>query len=223
MPQLNPTLYQALEATFGSVSVTNDGQPRQVLTLPDWQDGGRLRSQVTSSGEQYRVNCPHCEDTRKRLYISYQWAVPDDEGHDNLHLVKCFNENCLASRPRQQALLNRVYPLGRERVALAPSTPVPAPPPFVPALPDGVLVPLDRLPEAHAAVQYLLQRNFDPAAVWQTWQVQFCELSVSAQPSPSRRLVIPIYAADTSLAGWQARFVGECPYGIRPSIYRARA
>ena len=58
MPHLNPTLYQALQAAFGSVSVTNDGQPRQVLTLPDWQDGGRLRSQVVASGEQYRVELP---------------------------------------------------------------------------------------------------------------------------------------------------------------------
>ena len=60
MPQLNPTLYQALQAAFGSVSVTGDDQPRQVHTLPDWQDGGRLRSEVVASGEQYRVNCPYC-------------------------------------------------------------------------------------------------------------------------------------------------------------------
>ena len=41
--------------------------------------------------------------------------------------------------------------------------------------------------------------------------MQFCELSVSAQPNPSRRLVIPIYDADERLAGWQARYVGDCP------------
>ena len=46
---------------------------------------------------------------------------------------------------------------------------------------------------------------------WETWWVQFCELSVGAQPNPSRRLVIPIYDAEERLAGWQARFVGECP------------
>ena len=112
-------------------------------------------------------------------------------------------------------LLKRVYPLGRERCqALAPPSPVPPPPPFVPCLPDGILVPLDRLPEAHPAVAYLRQRNFDPAALWETWQVQFCELSVSAQPNPSRRLVIPIYDAEQRLAGWQARYVGECPDSV---------
>ena len=58
---------------------------------------------------------------------------------------------------------------------------------------------------------YLRQRNFDPAALWETWRVQFCELSVGAQPNPSRRLVIPIYDADQRLAGWQARYVGDCP------------
>lgn len=214
MPQLNPTLYQALQAAFGSVCVTNDLQPRQVLTLPDWQDGGRLRSQVVASGEQYRVNCPYCEDTRQRLYFNYEWAVCDpDTGNDNLHLVKCFNENCAASAQRQRELLHRVYPLGRERLAgMAPPSPATPPPqPFVPSLPDGILVPVDRLLEAHTARAYLRKRNFDPVALWETWWVQFCELSVGAQPNPSRRLIIPIYDADERLAGWQARFVGECP------------
>ena len=149
---------------------------------------------------------------RQRLYFNYQWAVRDSEtGNDNLHLVKCFNENCVSTRERQQDLLKRVYPLGRERNAgLALPSSVP-PPPFVPTLPDGILVPLDQLPDAHPAFQYLRQRNFDPAALWETWRVQFCELSVGAQPNPSQRLVIPIYDADQRLAGWQARFVGDCP------------
>ena len=211
MCQLNPTLYQALQAAFGSVSVTNNGQPRQVLTLPDWSNGGRLRSQVVASGEQYRVDCCYCNDTRQRLYFNYEWAIPDGP-NDNIHLVKCFNENCVATRERQQDLLHRVYPLGRERYqAPVQSVVVPPPPPFVPTLPSGILVPLDRLPEAHAARAYLRQRNFDPAALWATWQVQYCELSVSAQPNPSQRLVIPIYDADQRLAGWQARYVGDCP------------
>ena len=216
MPHLNPDLYQALTVSFTSVSVSGDNELRQVLTLPDWQDGGRLRSQVVASGEQYRVDCPYCNDTRQRLYFSYQWAVSDPDGNDNLHLVKCFNEDCLASKPRQQDLLKRVYPLGRERRAgLAPPVAMPSPQPFVPSLPDGILVPVDQLPDAHPAVAYLRQRNFDPAAIWEAWQVRFCELSVSARPSPTQRLIIPIYALEsqtvTRLAGWQARYVGDCP------------
>jgi hypothetical protein len=213
MPYLNPDLHQALTVAFTDVSVTSDGELRQVQTLPDWQDGGRLRSQVVASGEQYRVNCCYCNDTRQRLYFSYQWAQPDD-GSDNLHLVKCFNEDCLATRARQKALLKRVYPLGRERCPSPLAVPAVTPAPFVPSLPDGILVPLDALADAHPAVAYLRQRNFDPAALWETWQVQFCELSVTARPSPSQRLVIPIYTLEsqtvTRLAGWQARYVGEC-------------
>lgn len=216
MCHLNPGLYQALTAAFTDVSVTNNGERRQVITGPDWQDGGRLRSHVVASGEQYRVDCCYCGDTRKRLYFNYQWAVSDPEtGNDNLHVVKCFNEDCVATRQRQQDLLNRVYPLGRERCqALPQASQVPLPAPYVPSLPDGVLVPLDQLPGAHDAVTYLAQRNFDPAAIWDAWQVQFCELSVSAQPSPSRRLVIPIHDAERHLAGWQARYVGDCPDSI---------
>ena len=153
-------LYQALQTAFGSVSVTNDGQPRQVLTLPDWQDGGRLRSQVVASGEQYRTNCPYCGDERQRLYFNYEWAVPDHDGHDNLHLVKCFNENCVADRQRQKDLLKRVYPLGRERCqAPVQSVVVPLPPPFVPTLPSGILVPVDqlpkRMPQAHTCANVI--------------------------------------------------------------------
>jgi DNA primase len=48
--------------------------------------------------------------------------------------------------------------------------------------------------------------------------VQFCELSVSARPSPTQRLVIPIYTLEspavTRLAGWQARYVGNCPDSV---------
>ena len=113
MPHLNPDLHQALTAAFRDVSVSSQGELRQVQTLPDWQDGGRLRSLVVASGEQYGVNCPYCGDTRRRLYFSYQWAVRDpDSGNDNLHLVHCHNENCVATRPRQRELLHRVYPLG---------------------------------------------------------------------------------------------------------------
>ena len=113
MPQLNPDLYQALQAAFGSVSVTNDGQPRQVLTLPDWQDGGRLRSQVVASGEQYRVELSVIATTRANASTSTTMGrAADPDGNDNLHLVKCFNENCVATRERQRDLLKRVYPLG---------------------------------------------------------------------------------------------------------------
>ena len=45
--------------------------------------------------------------------------------------------------------------------------------------------------------------------------MQFCELSVTAKPSPTQRLVIPIYTLEsqtvTRLAGWQARYIGDCP------------
>ena len=165
MPHLNPDLYQALQAAFGSFSVANEGELRQVLTLPDWQNAGRLRAQVVASGEQYRTNCCYCGDERQRLYFSYQWAERDPDGNDNLHLVHCHNENCVASRERQRDLLKRVYPLGRERRAgfAPPAGATPQPQPFVPALPDGILVPLDQLSAAHAASAYLLQRNFDPS------------------------------------------------------------
>ena len=208
MPYLNPGLHQALTTVFTTVTTTNDGELRQVQSLPDLQDGGRLRSQVTAGGEQYCTDCCYCNDTRQRLYFSYQWAQRDGDS-DNLHLVKCFNENCVATKPRQGDLFKRVYPLGRQcrQTPLQLST-VPPPAPFVPALPDGILVPLDQLTDAHTASAYLRQRNFDPAAVWETWQVRFCELSVTARPSPTQRLVIPVYALESQTVTAPGRLAG---------------
>ena len=114
MDPLNPRLFRALQATFrGGVEIANQGQRRSVVYLPDWRHGGKLTAHPSDSGEEYRVNCVFCNDTRKRLYFSYQWGERDPRtGQDNLHLVHCFNEDCLQGGMWRKNCITRCIPRG---------------------------------------------------------------------------------------------------------------
>ena len=108
MPQLNPDLYQLSKP------------PLAVSALPTTSSLGRSKPCPTGRmvGGCARRWCPVGSSTasialiatipRQRLYFNYEWAVPDPDGHDNLHLVKCFNENCVAMRERQRDLPTRL-------------------------------------------------------------------------------------------------------------------
>lgn len=73
----------------------------------------RLKFRIIEWGESYRVNCPFCTNMRHRLYVSHRWAVDDRETRDdNMHLVKCFNDDCVSNRESQKQLHAMVYPLG---------------------------------------------------------------------------------------------------------------
>src|SRR4051794_18793914 len=71
---------------------------------------GDLRLQVDHFGEQYRVCCPFCPDTRKRLYINHRWGLFDERTRSkNLWLAKCYNEDCLKCSLRRRSLYNDVF------------------------------------------------------------------------------------------------------------------
>jgi len=77
MPPLNPTLYDVLRSQFGTVRISNQGQPRRVQELPDPVRFGRFQTRALVKGEQYHVDCPLCGDRRGRLYFSYLFGTPD--------------------------------------------------------------------------------------------------------------------------------------------------
>jgi hypothetical protein len=214
---LNPTLYQALVARFGAVKVYKQGQPNTTRPSPNWHRQGRLQNRVVEAGEYYAVRCPYCGDQRFRLWINHGWGVRDPlSGNDNLHLAKCFNEDCLDNRPRQLQLQRMLDPFDDEvgGVVVAPAAAADewATPPSEPTLPDGS-VPINELPSGHPAVAYLQGRNFDVQELWERWQVRYCEHSPLSTPPLRQRLVIPIFRpggpADVTpqLAGWAARAI----------------
>lgn len=229
MSVLNPDLYTALQRCFRDVNISNPGERATVTRFPDWSREGRMKTTVTG-GEYYYVDCPFCNDTRKRLGIHHYWATDDDGAvcKEDLHLAYCFNEDCLATREDQLLLYDMVFPLGRW------SRGVPRPVVTESDVVDNILAegqPKISLPrglvsanhstKAAAAGEYLRERGFNPYELWRRWRVCYCHYDADAQPRICRRIVIPVYAfpamstADAPdadepiLAGWQARVIED--------------
>jgi len=219
---LNPVLFSRLEKTFRYVGIVNPGVPIQIVHKPDWlHRNGRLRAEVITNGETYKVDCPFCTDTRTRLCICHRWSVEDEKTRDDmLHLVKCFNEDCVASRPKQKELHAMVFPNGR----FGRDMQIQVKPVEIHVIPSErttfelpEVEPLSELPERHPAIRYLRKRRFRPDVLERKWGVAYCDSNNDVSPPFwDRRIVIPVYSfgpifsADHSkprLAGWQARMV----------------
>ena len=99
MKPLNPYLYKLLKDHFGHVRVSNTGVA-QVGEYHKSAFGAEKRLELVEPGEYYQVCCPHCNDTRFRLYINHMWGRNDKLGNRNLWLAVCYNENCLANYER---------------------------------------------------------------------------------------------------------------------------
>lgn len=200
---LNAQLYHLLKHRFGQVRIANEGQADQITA------NGR----VGIRGEQYRVCCPYCFDTRYRLYISYRWSPSDRATRNSAY---CHNEHCdlrdLAEdlKPYVGAFKGLVVTgegghIGGFRAVNLP----------------GACVPLSELPGDHPAVRYVVQRGFDPRELVADWGVQFC----TDHPSSliGNRLIIPFNWED-KLVGWQARAIGlaEIKYYTMPGLQKNR-
>ncbi len=212
-PALNPALYDALKSRFKQVRISNQGIP-QVAQYSRRINPRRNRKNdcwylnLIEPGEYYQVCCPYCHDTRFRLYVNHRWGVKDEEGSRNLWMAICYNENCLNSVERPQQLYDELtdrtcHVLDNARVLdngeeFDPSKIVMDWP--------GPVTRVDKLPENHKAVQYLLSRNFDPEKIGRFYNVHYCHDSFRWLARD--RLIIPVYA-DKVLKGWQARYVGE--------------
>lgn len=217
---LNPGLFSSLKRAFRSVKIAKDGQPAQ-FTVEDGLTGGSFaKIKRGLGGEEYRVCCPFCSDTRHRLWINHRYGTTDElSGAEFGHgLVKCFNDGCdlnlqsadaAARKERQTELKVMLSPfLRRSLMADRVQIVVEPPKPRKAVLPETV-VPLDTLPPYHPANHYLLDRGYsDPARLARTWGLMYCPSD--PHPLVTNRIIIPVYY-DGMLAGWQARYIGEPP------------
>jgi len=218
MPALNPKLFNALERTFGHVTIANQGLQSAVRHSPNWLRGGKLRADVTSGGEYYRVNCPFCGDTRKRLWFHHMWGTKDEKTNQEfVHLVNCYNEECIDCRDRQIQLSEMVFAYGRE--AATPLKNTASPVTTSQANQSPIRLPTGRVPindprcPAHAKA-YLEERGFDVDELWERWKVSYSSMSSDCSPRIKDRIVIPVYHPKRRLlaeknkvvlVGWQAR------------------
>ncbi len=205
---LNPKLFLKLSNHFanrGGVRIS--GQGRQA-TITHKSVGGKCTSRV-KGGEYYRVNCPHCGDTRHRLWVSYLYGTLDPvTDRQMVHLAVCYNENC---DPAQIRDLVSGTPLLGGAVALSPIQSVQRDTP----IPEVVRGPgntmrLTDLPDYHEARTYLTGRGYDPVELDKQWGVRYCYQSDLTMAEG--RIIFPVWDdwdGEMKLVGWQARMPGE--------------
>jgi hypothetical protein len=233
----NTQLHYKLQVLFGDVRVANAGEERLVVDKV-YRHGGQeiTLTETVRAGEEYFIDCPFCNDTRKRLAVNHNYGVWDEERESwNEHLLYCFNEGCHKDynnrhhfytrvmvcafhlrRPNagfQTAAQGRGHSFGLHQRKESVESLYPA------RLPQN-LVPVNQLHPDHPAAVYLRKRGFDPDDLTKSWQVSYCESDPTCSPAIYHRIIIPVYQpmevvpatgemADEILAGWQARAVGD--------------
>lgn len=173
MSVLNPGLYHRLKNKFGTVKIANDGQ-EMIAESFIHPITGKPHFDFAQRGEQYRICCPYCTDTRFRLYISHRWGTKDDLGRKLTFLAKCFNEDCLADSRNRSDLVDELEALHggleTERIRRGTKTSEAAAEKSWP----GKVIGLDQLSEQHKARHYVTSRGFDPDKLGRRYGVHYC-------------------------------------------------
>ncbi|MFN3982423.1 MAG: hypothetical protein ACK4SA_18760, partial [Caldilinea sp.] len=203
---LNPVLYARLQRVFGDVEIANEGQGMIGVLQRDVRG---VFFGMRHAGEYYRVSCPFCYDTRKRLWIHHRWGVGPDPPLNNpmWWAAVCFNEDCLSRFANLKRLVEMVQAddaTYRHSVILSGDTQI--------ALREvgdpGVCVPITQLPEEHQAVRYLASRGFDVQRLGQQYAVKFCLDGGKDFPYITGGILIPIYM-EGRYVSWQRRLPFE--------------
>jgi hypothetical protein len=212
---IRPALYARLMDEFRDVAVANEGeQAEYCYVLRD----GKPTLSMSHPGEYYRVNCPFCNDTRRRLWINHLWGHLDTYGNRNLFLALCFNENCLDQPGAAWALYKQVFTdfsheVSDELQLNRRVEPVERKPVW-----PGRCVILRKLPPRHDAIEYLESRGFNIEKLSADFGVGYCLEASDDFALAQGRIIIPV-RVDGELVGWQARVVGDRPSKAVPKYY----
>lgn len=194
---LNRQLHDALEKVFGTVRISQEGQPRLV-------NGQGRDSTVVQRGEHYNVCCPLCGDTRFRLSISYTWLSKHPRtGKVVSSLAHCYNEDCSVRSPEfYQPVLDAMDgcdyfepPQTDDQTVFVPK----------PTTFPETTIPLCELGDAHTAIRFLRKK-------YKTDMVSRAdELGIYYVPEDERVVrqardsVLFIIRDDSGPISWQAR------------------
>ena len=211
---LNAQLYSDLCAVFGDVKVLHEDEEWCGKYVSERNSEGRVVRRLVREGssEEYAVNCPFCNDTRRRLTINHRWGAydPETESH-NLQLARCFNEECLSEFDNVRELHDRVVSmmnLGAPELNQQRRTKSRVPGRVV--MP-GTLRRVDKLAETHPAKAYLRDRLYDVEALGELFGVGYC--ADSDFSGAVNRIVAPVLV-EGKCRGWTARFIGDPPKGV---------
>jgi hypothetical protein len=215
---LNETLYRRLCALYGQggVLVVNEDIEQEAIYRraadEEWTGTGLVLDDVIDSGEEYRVDCPLCSDTAKKLYINHTWGVRDNQtGSFNRWSLQCFHchfEHDYAAREQVREeiygkmILNSPIRLNRgsgKKRRLGPMT-LPGP--------HWNLADILRKNPDHEAIQYLQSRQYNIQKLGEKFDVGFCP--DSAKVFARQRIVAPVLLGG-KLVSWTARYLGTPP------------
>jgi len=209
---LNPELYAVLCDMYnGDVEVVNEGSAGEVTYT---KSGLKYYAHVTGGGQEFKVNCPSCGDTRHRLYISYL-AVSDIKYKGKFvktyHLMHCHNESCMTNE-----LLNKL----RKRIKNPPKISISSK-----RKNDRIEVRLPtpnyliNSPKAHKGpVAYMKSRGFDIDELAEVYKVRTCE-RIPNNERLGQMVLFPSYEGE-KLTFWQARMCYDAPKEYRlPKYY----
>lgn len=222
----NPTLYRAVinaltDGGRSPVEIVNKGEKLngyysysaynpevESFTVRDW-------------GELYRVNCPFCNDTRGRCFISYMFGTYDlytSKRHTNLW--KCHNEECQKDYLNTMSMANILDSHGIERTPTLHTLPniVDEPDLSTASYYPGTLYDIASLPEYHSAVKYLRDdRGMDIDELSSIWGVKYGK---STEEYHNHKIVAPV-TYNGEYVGYQTRYIGNRPKvdGVRVLNY----
>lgn len=109
---LNPELYQKLRYLYHDVVICDEDVPAELEFVDNihgrsWQFGPGGR------GEQYRINCPFCGDTKKHLYISYAsfrvFSINGESLGKNKLIAQCYRRRCLNNKENMQCIVEALH------------------------------------------------------------------------------------------------------------------
>lgn len=219
---LNDALYFAIQEVFGQEpEVVNHGQAAE-FSCPKSKNTGWGRkttkfAHVEHWGESYRLNCPKCGDTRKRLYFGHLFGMAvkvDTATYQFGELCYCQNEHC----DLHAGWLSRMDLKTPDRVLnLKPST-------FTHFILEEVGLPKACRPLLDKEVpeqvrEYLYGRGFDVVELAGNYFCQYAPRGTVWQVKAENveekvlfedRLLIPVVAGHV-LVGWQLRRLVDMP------------
>jgi len=206
----NQKLYDRLLRVFGNVKVSNPGQAF-VTGVKLNPCTGKKEATKQRGGEEYRVCCPVCGDTRYRLYINHMYGQDSKVGVPTSTFVKCQNESCEKNKRSKDNVKDVLRSMLEDSVHAklygdlssftVETEEVDTLPPL--AYPSNA-IPLNELCKGNPAYDYLLSRKFSPIEIGMTYGVGYTMKFKETRGDKSYdwlsgRMFIPCGE------GWQAR------------------
>lgn len=199
---LNNVLYRRLKRCFGSVQISGEGEAMIAKAVKGLE--GEPMLEIAHNGEYYRVNCPFCNDTKHRLYVSHMFGQKDGHGRSMTFMANCFNEFCMKLPNNREKFSEQVFDTDIQKAPIKKGVEVPEEAREVDW--PGPCVPINKLKPKDEGRAYLSGRDFDVDRLYKKFGVTWC---VDSRYSLARnRITIPVFEKG-KLKGWQCRFPAD--------------